>query len=269
MIALPRRHGGGCEGILPVRKGSVVVAVLLGIAVTGPATAQQVLKVGAPPNPSNGSAYSFVDPRTNTMQGMVVDLVAEIARKAGLQVAFEPIPIRSLMDALTTNKIDLIAAISITPTRQKAINFSVPIYSYHDGLVVPKSDTRDYQRFDDLKGFGGAAVGVPLIIDNQATLRSLFAEVVPYTSDRDMLRDVNSGLLKAGFADYGSLAQALRQGSFPEVRLVKSWKATNALPVAIGLRKSDVELQGKLDAAIASLNADGSLQRIVAKWGLD
>jgi polar amino acid transport system substrate-binding protein len=250
------------------RKLLLIMLVLL-IVLAGPTKAQQVLKVGAPPNPNNGSPYSYLDPKSNTMQGVVVDLVTEIARKAGFQVAFEPTQFRALIDALTSGKIDLIAAISITPLRQKSIDFSAPFYSYRDGLIVPKSDTHDYQRFDDLKGFRGAAVGMPLAYDYEGTLRGLFAEVVPYSSDRDMLRDVNIGRLKAGFADYASLAYALRQGLFPEVRLVKSYKATSIQPIAIGVRKSDGELLSKIDAAIAELDTDGTVQQIIAKWGLD
>jgi polar amino acid transport system substrate-binding protein len=252
-----------------VRKLSLIILLLVGAVLAGPTKAQQVLKVGAPPNPSNGSPYSHLDPTSNTMQGVVVDLVTEFARKAGFQVAFEPTQLRALIDALTSRKIDLIAAMSITPLRQKSIDFSAPFYSYRDGLIVPKSDTRDYQRFDDLKGFRGAAVGVPLAYDSEETLRGLFAEVVPYSSDQDMLRDVNIGRLKAGFADYSSLAYALRQGLFPEVRLVKSYKATSIQPIAIGVRKSDGELLSKIDAAIAKLNTDGTVKQIIPKWGLD
>jgi polar amino acid transport system substrate-binding protein len=252
-----------------VRKLSLIIVVLVGVVLAGPTKARQVLRVGAPPNPNNGSPYSYLDPKSNTMQGVVVDLVTEIARQAGFQVAFEPIQFRALIDALTARKIDLIAFMWITPLRQKKIDFSAPIYSYREGLVVPKSDTHDYQRFEDLKGFRGAAVGVPLAVDYEGTLRGLFAEVVPYSSDKDMLRDVNIGRLKAGFADYSSLAYALRQGLFPEVRLVKSYKATSIQPIAIGARKSDGELLSKIDAAIAKLNADRTMQQIIAKWGLD
>jgi polar amino acid transport system substrate-binding protein len=254
---------------MSVRKLSLIILVLFGVVLAGSTKAQQALKVGAPPNPSNGSPYSYLEPKSGTMRGVVVDLVTEIAGKAGFRVAFEPTQFRALIDALTSSKIDLIAAMSITPPRQKSIDFSAPYYSYRDGLIVPKSDTRDYQRLDDLKGFRGAAVGVPLAYEYEATLRGLFAEVVPYSSDQDMLRDVNIGRLKAGIADYSSLAYALRQGLFPEVRLVKSYKAASFQPIATGVRKSDGELLSKIDAAIAKLNTDGTVQQITAKWGLD
>ena len=75
---------------MSVRKLSLIILVLVGVVLAGPTKAQQVLKVGTPPNPNNGSPYSYLDPKSSTMQGVVVDLVTEIARKAGFQVAFEP-----------------------------------------------------------------------------------------------------------------------------------------------------------------------------------
>ena len=51
--------------------------LLVGVVLADPAKAQQVLKVGAPPNP-NGSPYSYLDPKSNTMQGVVVAVHREI-----------------------------------------------------------------------------------------------------------------------------------------------------------------------------------------------
>jgi len=65
----------------------------------------------------------------------------------------------------------------------------------------------------------------------------LFSEVKVYDTIPDILRDVNTGRLKAGFADYPILAYNLKQGGFPEVRLVESFKPTMVGTVAIGVRK--------------------------------
>jgi polar amino acid transport system substrate-binding protein len=80
---------------------------------------------------------------------------------------------------------------------------------------------------------------------------------------------VNTGRLKAGFADYPILAYNLQQGLFPGVRLVKSYKATILGSIGIGVRKSDGELLKKVDTALAKLKADGTLKQILAKWGLE
>ena len=82
------------------------------------------------------------------------------------------------------------------------------------------------------------------------------------------MRDVNAGRLKAGFADYPIVAYNLQQGNFPDVRLVKGYKPTVVGSVGIGVRKGDAELLKKINASLAKLKADGTVKKILAKWGL-
>ena len=112
----------------------------------------------------------------------------------------------------------------------------------------------------------GAQVGTVYVEPLKKT--GLFAEVKIYDAIPDILRDVNTGRLKAGFADYPILAYNLQQGLFPEVRLVKTYKATVLGSIGIGVRKSDGELLKKIDGSLARLKADGTLKQILAKWGL-
>jgi polar amino acid transport system substrate-binding protein len=79
---------------------------------------------------------------------------------------------------------------------------------------------------------------------------------------------VNTGRLKAGFADYPILAYNLKQGNFPESRLVDSYKPTIVGTVAIGVRKGDTELLAKINASLAKLKANGTVDKILDKWGL-
>jgi polar amino acid transport system substrate-binding protein len=96
----------------------------------------------------------------------------------------------------------------------------------------------------------------------------LFGEVKVYDTIPDILRDVNTGRLKAGFADYPILAYNLKQGSFPEVRLVESYKPTIVGTVGIGVRKGDLDLLKKINASLAKLKANGVVDKILDKWGL-
>jgi polar amino acid transport system substrate-binding protein len=248
-----------------VRRLFIATAALAGLALAHPAQAQPALKVGSTPT---GIPFTFLDTKTNTIQGVMVDLVAAVGKDAGFAVAIEPMQFSTLIASLTSGKIDIIsAAMYITPARKEVIDFSEAVYSYGEGLVVPKSDTKDYVGFADLKGETvGAQVGTVYVDPLKKT--GLFAEVKIYDAIPDILRDVNTGRLKAGFADYPILAYNLQQGLFPDVRLVKSYKATVLGSIGIGVRKSDGELLKKIDASLAKLKADGTLKQILAKWGL-
>lgn len=96
----------------------------------------------------------------------------------------------------------------------------------------------------------------------------MFAEVKAYDTIPDILRDVNTGRLKAGFADYPILAYNLKQGSFPDARIVESYKPTVIGSVGIGVRKGDTELLSKINASLKKLKAIGTVDKILAKWGL-
>jgi len=250
---------------MTMRRLLAIFAALPAIWFATDAGAQQVLKVGSTPT---GIPFTFLDTKTNTIQGVMVDLITEIGKDAGFQVQVEPMQFSALIAGLTANKIDVIsAAMYITPARKEVIDFSEPIYSYGEGLVVPKADTRDYTSFEDLKGETvGAQVGTVYVEPLKKT--GYFADVKIYDTIPDILRDVNIGRLKAGFADYPILAYNLQQGLFPEVRLVKSFKPTIVGSIGIGVRKSDGELLMKINTSLAKLQADGTVKKVLAKWGL-
>lgn len=248
-----------------VRTLIVLLAAAAILLFSGELKAQQTLKVGSTPT---GTPFTFLDTKTNTIQGIMVDLITEIGKDAGFAVQIEPMQFSTLIASLTSSKIDIIAAaMYITAPRKEVIDFSEPIYTYGEGLIVPKADTKDYASFEDLKGATvGAQVGTAYVEPLKKT--GLFAEVKIYDTIVDIMRDVNTGRLKAGFADFPILAYNIQQGTFPDARLVKSYKSTIVGSVGIGVRKSDGELLKKINTSLAKLQANGGVDKILAKWNL-
>lgn len=229
------------------------------------AAAQTTVKVGSTPT---GVPFTFLDTQTNTIQGIMVDLITAIGRDAGFGVAIEPMQFSALIPALTSNKIDVIAAAMFaTDARKQVIDFSAPVYTYGEGLIVPEADHKEYATMTDLKGMTvGAQVGTAFVEPLQKS--GLFAEVKIYDTIPDILRDVNVGRLQAGFADYPILAYNIAQGRFRSARLVRSYKPTTTGSVAIGVRKDEGELLGKINATLAKMQESGAIKGILAKWGL-
>lgn len=242
----------------------LMLAATIALATAMPAMAQQTLKVGSTPT---GVPFTFLNTKTNTIEGIMVDLITEVGKRSGFAVQIEPMQFSTLIAGVTASKIDLIAAaMYITPVRKEQIDFSDPIYTYGEGLVVPKSDTKDYVTFDDMKGYTvGAQVGTAYV----EPLKKVFGEVKIYDTIPDILRDVNAGRIKAGFADLPIVAYNLQQGNFSESRLVKSYKSTITGSVGIGVRKGETELLKKINTALAAMQTDGTTKKILAKWGLE
>src|SRR6202162_1557413 len=216
---------------------AAIAAVVLAAATPG--SAQQVLKVGSTPT---GIPFTFLDTKTNSIQGVMVDLITEIGNDAGFQVQIEPMQFSTLIASLTSSKIDIIsAAMFATAARKEVIDFSDPVYTYGEGLLVPKTDTKSYAALEDLKGeVVGAQVGTAFVDALKKT--GLFAEVKVYDNIPDILRDVNTGRVRAVFADYPLLPSTLKRGIFREFRMVESYKPVTVGTVAIGVRKGDPDL---------------------------
>src|SRR5580698_595904 len=104
------------------------------LTAAAPGSAQQVLKVGSTPS---GVPFTFLDTKTNSIQGVMVDLITEIGADAGFQVQIEPMQF---------------SAMFATAARKEVIDFSDPVYTYGEGLLVPKTDTKSYTALEDLRG---------------------------------------------------------------------------------------------------------------------
>jgi polar amino acid transport system substrate-binding protein len=244
---------------------AVAVLALASLRAQAPAWSQdKVFKVGSTPT---GVPFTFLDTKTNTIEGIMVDLIKEIAADAGFKVEVEGMTFSTLIPSLTSNRIDIIAAaMYITPPRKEVIDFSSPIYTYGEGLFVPKKDTKEYAKLEDMKGFTvGAQKGTAYVEPLEKS--GHFKEVKIYDNIPSILADVNAGRIQAGFADKPIVAYNLQQGLFPEVRLIKGYTSTIVGSVGIGVRKTDGDLLKRINASLEKLQKSGAVDKILAMWG--
>lgn len=248
---------------LPALVASLFTA--LALTITAPASAQTVLKVGSTPT---GSPFTFLDTKTNSIDGVMADIVKAVGKEAGFGVQIEAMQFSTLISSLTTKRIDLIsAAMFITPVRLEVVDFSQPIYSYGEGVVVPVADTAGYTAMADLKGKRvGVQVGTAFVDPLQKS--GLFSEVKLYDTTADLMRDANAGRIDAGFLDSPIAAFAISRGLFPNLRMATTFKPTMVSSIGIATRKGDTETLGKVNAALTKLKADGTIDGILKKWGL-
>ncbi|WP_407049882.1 ABC transporter substrate-binding protein [Methyloraptor flagellatus] len=239
-------------------------ALVVGLAAAVPAQAAEVLKVGSTPT---GIPFTFLDTKTNTIQGVMVDIINEVGKETGYTIQIEPMAFSALIPSLTSNKIDVIsAAMFATEKRKEIMDFTDTVYGYGEAMVVAKSDTKAYKELADLKGETvGAQVGTAFV--DPLKNAGVFAEVKVYDTGPDMMRDVMNGRIKATFIDYPVIAYQMGQGQFPTLRIVTDYKPLVNGQIGIGLRKGDDKLP-KFNAAIAKIKADGRLAAIIKKWGL-
>jgi len=221
--------------------------------------------VGSTPT---GVPFTFLDVKTNTIQGAMVDLITAIGDDAGFKVNIQATPFSALIPSLTSNKIDIIsAAMLITPQRQEVIDFSDPVFPYPEGMVVNVADNTPYKTLAEVKGqVVGAQVGTVYV--DFLRKNGEFADVKVYDSLADILRDVGLGRIKAGFGDAPILKYQIAQNPDFKAKLVSTYEPKMAGSVGIGVRKTDGELLKKINTSLAKLRANGTLDKILAKWSL-
>src|SRR5258705_11643982 len=79
----------------------------LALAAAAPGSAQQVLKVGSTPT---GVPFTFLDTKTNSIQGVMVDLITEVGKDAGFQVQIEPMQFSGLILSVALTKVGIISS---------------------------------------------------------------------------------------------------------------------------------------------------------------
>jgi polar amino acid transport system substrate-binding protein len=195
-----------------------------------PALAQgQVLKVGSTPT---GIPFTFLDTRTNTITGFMVELITEIGRRQGFGVEVQATPFAALIASLTSNRIDIIsAAMLATPARREQIDFSDPVYAYGEGVAVKEGENR------------------------------------PWRSLADIMRDVSLGRIQAGFGDAPIVSYQIAQGTFRGVRLLPDYRPSVVGSIGIGTRKGDATM-ARINTGLAAMKADGAMERLIGKWNL-
>jgi ABC-type amino acid transport substrate-binding protein len=240
-----------------------VVIALWAIA-SSPASAQQTVRVGVA---TIGAPFSFHDDATNRDQGLMVDLINEIGKTANLKLQLQPTTFASILQALITSKIDVIAAtLPVIPQLKMQIGYSQTVYTDFDALIVAKSDSTQYATYDDLKG---KVLGLQKGIVPLTNLHTdLYPKIRIYDGGPDVMRALVAGDVDVGVANRSIAGYQLMIGAFPTLQLVPSFKPTTFGDIAFGLRKDDARLTGIVDDALGKVRAAGTLKTILEKWGV-
>jgi polar amino acid transport system substrate-binding protein len=241
---------------------TLMLSLLAGSAVMAHA---ETLRVGAT---AGGIPFTFLDLKTNTIQGMMIDVVTEAGKRAGFAPQIQPMAFSSLVSSLTSNKVDLLsAALFITPAHEQVMSFSDPIYSYGEALIVAKGDDRHYTSLAGLKDMVvGAQIGT--IYLDALKKANVAKEIKSYDATADLMRDLNSGRIQAAIADGPVVSYYLKQGLYPQTKIVSTYQPTMVGSLGIGMRKDEPAVQQRINVALKAMVADGTMQKILVKWGL-
>lgn len=243
-----------------------IMGLMIGaLSVMPLAASAKTYNVGSTPT---GMPFTYLDSQTNTIQGIMVDLINAIGKDLGFEPKINALSFSTLISSLQTKRIDIISAAMVkTEERAKIVSFSDPLLAYGEGLVVQDSNTNQYTGFADMKGMTvGIQLGTAYVEPARAS--GMFKEIKQYDSSANMLKDLQNGRVDAVLLDYPIAKKTLEMPAFKGMHLVDSYKPVVVRDVGLVVRQDDKELLAQLNGSIAKLKKEGVIQEILKKWGL-
>jgi polar amino acid transport system substrate-binding protein len=206
--------------------------------------------------------YNFMDD-SGKLAGYDIDVSNEICKRAGLECQFVTNDWDSIIPNLLAGNYDgIVDDMSITEERKQTIDFTEPYFPPDPSRFLSKADkTVDYNAIKGMKiGAQNSTIQAGYLDDKLKADNT----ILKYDTQDQELADLNNGNIDLVFID-GSVALETAAGSNgalksegPDISIGEG--------AGIGLRKSDTELKGKLNAALASMKSDGSLDAIIKKY---
>jgi polar amino acid transport system substrate-binding protein len=155
--------------------------------------------------------------------------------------------------------------ISITPPREKAVDFSAPYYTANQALVALKdSDAASAESLEELQD---AQLGVQI---GTTSLEAAEEEIDPnsrpevFNTSNDVVQALKNGQIDAIVVDLPT-ALYLTAVQVPEAAAVGQFSAPGGDQWGALLQK-DSELTGCVSQAVEELEASGELQKITDRW---
>jgi octopine/nopaline transport system substrate-binding protein len=232
--------------------------------------------------------WNFVSP-SGQLEGFEIDLAKELCKRAALECEIVAQDWDGIIPSLVAKKYDAImAGMNITDKRLETISFTRPYAAGKHGFMVmegsplEKLPVAEYSLAADeaaaeaaiaaiKPAFKGLVIGVQGSTTNSNFAEKYFkdvAEIRLYKTTEQHDLDLAAGRLDVAVASHSSFQATIDGPNGKGMKIVGPAFSGGLLGrgVAVGLRKEDTALQAKLDAAIASAMADGTLKELSMKW---
>ncbi len=244
---------------------SAVLAMAAFGVIAGSASAGQKVRIGTegayPP-------FNSIDP-SGKLIGFDIDIVNALCAAAKFDCEFVVQDWDGMIPGLLAKKYDaIIASMSITEERKKKVDFTGKYYNTPAKFVAPKGKNLTVTP----EGLKGMSVAVQRATTHENFLRDNFPglDIRVYATQDEANADLVAGRVDMGHADSVALMDGFintdaGQGfEFvgPDYSIPK-WHGEGA---GIAVRKGADELREALNKAIDAIRADGTYQKINAKY---
>lgn len=220
----------------------------------------KVFRVGTEPT---FAPFEFQEEGSKEYSGFDMDL----ARAVGKQLGYEKVEIvnmgfDALVPALNAGNVDMVAAgMSITPERQKAVNFSDPYYT--SGLIIMVN--QDNNVVKSVKDLEGKRIACQIGTTGDKKARSIAnAEVVSFNTNTEAAMELTNKGVDAVINDSPVVGFYLAQGGNKTAKTVG--EVMEAEKYGLAMKKGNDQLTADVNKALAELKKNGEYDKIYQKW---
>jgi polar amino acid transport system substrate-binding protein len=208
--------------------------------------------------------FNYVPAGAGPPRGWDYDALREIGRRLHFRPEFREISWDSMIQGVATGQFDMAAnGITVTPERARVVDFSVSYAQVHQRLLVRAGE----KRFASLDGFvrtAGARLGAQKGNTNYSRAEELVgrSRTLAYDEFGDLVQALINGDLDAVIIDDVG-GQGYVGANAGRLSLLDGALAGQDLAMVF---THGSPLRPAVDAALASMAADGSLARLNAAW---
>jgi chorismate mutase-like protein len=244
---------------------AALLAAILGIASISAAAAESssgVLRIGTP---GDYAPYSWYDPATGTYRGSDIAMARALALRLGLKPQFVTTSWSTLIADANAGRFDIaVGGISITPERQRVVEFSTPHTSDRKQPVVRCGEERRYDTLGEIN-----RTQVRLIVNaggtNERFAREQFpaATLTVHADNRTVFEEIRAGRADLMVTDSveGRLQQRAQQGLCVAPVRAEWAPASKAILIAAG-----AVTKREVDAVLAQLGAKSRFRSTMRDW---
>ena len=211
--------------------------------------------------------YEYLDDAGNKT-GFDIELMAEIAKRMGVELEWVDMPFDSLVAAVASGKLDMsISCFNFDEERDKIVDFSEAYYTTEDAFVVTSAFAGTITVPEDAANY---KVGVQsgtvqeLATDNRSPPACRPKAISPrYERVDQAALDLANGRIEVLMGDYVPIQALVAQN--PDLQVVYRGVLSTG-PINIVLPDGDTALKAEVDRIIKELQAEGFIDQLAVKY---
>ena len=202
------------------------------------------------------------------LEGFDIDIANALCAQMKVECEFVVQDWDGIIPALQAGKFDaIVASMSITEERKQQVDFTNKYYVTPLAVVAPKDSDLKGTTPEDLTGKTvGAQAATTQAIYAQDHYAKAGADVKLYPTQEEAVQDMMNGRLDAVVSDKFVMVDWLKNSPDAGCCKMIGDVAGTQLETGIAIRKGENELREKINAAIDAIVADGTYNKIRAKY---